>query len=286
MTADVDAEKEVDFGRLAGLVVARWWLPVAGLIIGIAVGYLLSLGGTKVYRAEALVSLGTPFTPGGAPLAGLTANPRFTIEIINSEAALRRAADAGGLPVSAVRGKVAARTVSSGVAAKAQGPQLMGIAVKGNAPRKVALAANALAGTVISRTAPYVQAQIRTYQNQLQTQADQLVSIQNRISALQQQVDTPGLAPLDRLVLVSYLDNAEQRRGTLLDSQATTQQQLTLAKDIESPSIIQPAVAVQTTARSRHNSMAVGGLIGLILGLLAALLWDWTAARMNHRPAV
>ena len=43
---------------------------------------------------------------------------------------------------------------------------------------------------------------------------------------------------------------------------------------------------MQTTARSKHNSMAVGGLIGLILGLLAALMWDWTAGRMNRRPAV
>src|SRR5262245_49250847 len=97
MTADVDAEREVDFGRLVNRVLARWWLPVSGLIIGIALGYLVSLGGSKVYRAEALVSLGTPFTASGSPLQGLTANPRIVTEIANSEDAIRKAADASGL---------------------------------------------------------------------------------------------------------------------------------------------------------------------------------------------
>ena len=40
---------------------------------------------------------------------------------------------------------------------------------------------------------------------------------------------------------------------------------------IEAPKILSPAVAVATTPRSRHNSMAVGGLVGLILGLLAVI---------------
>jgi hypothetical protein len=48
--------------------------------------------------------------------------------------------------------------------------------------------------------------------------------------------------------------------------------------------VIQPAAAVKTTARSRRNSMLVGGLIGLILGGLAAVAWDSAAARFAPRP--
>jgi hypothetical protein len=283
---DPNAEQEVDIGRLAHRVVARWWLPVGGLILGLAVGYMLSLGSAQVYRAEALVSLGTPFTGSGQPLAGLVANPRVTAEIVNSESAQRSAESAARLKIGALRGKVATRTISSGVPGKAQGPQLIGISVKGSRPRKVELATDRLATIVIARTAPFVDEQITTYENQLATQGAQLASLATRISALQKQVNAPGQAPLDRLVLVSYLDNAEQRRGTLLDSQANTQQQLSLARQIERPTILQRAAAVKTSARSRHNSMAVGGLIGLILGVLAALLWDWGSPRMNRRPAV
>ena len=285
MTADVDAEREVDFGRLAGRVLTRWWLPVGGLIVGVIVGYLLTLGGTATYRAEALVSLGTPFTQSGQSLQGLNANPRIVNEIMNSEATLRRAAEAGGPSAAALRGKVAARTIGSGIPGKLQGPQVMGISVKGSHPARVADAANSISKTVINRTATFVTEQIDAYRTQLATQNTRLASLGTRITELQKALAQAGLPELQRLVLVSYLDNAEQRQGSLLDDKASTQQQLLLATSIEAPKILSPAVAVQTTPRSRHNSMAVGGLVGLILGLLAALCWDWVAARTNRRPS-
>jgi hypothetical protein len=283
---DPNAEQEVDIGRLARRVLAHWWLPAGGLILGLAVGYMLSLGGAQVYRAEALVSLGTPFTVQGTPLAGLVANPRAITEIINSESAQRKAEAVAHLKIGALRGKVSSRAVSSGVPGKSQGPQLIGISVKGNRPRKVELATNRLATIAIARTAPFVDQQIQIYESQLATQAQQLASLGTRIDALQKEVNAPGLAALDRLVLVSYLDNAEQRRGALLDAQSSLQQSLTLAKQVERPSILQSAAAVKTSARSQHNSMAVSGAIGLILGVLAALLWDWGSPRMNRHPAV
>src|SRR3954452_12787248 len=90
---DVDAEQEVDFGRWARTLAARWWLPVGGLIVGLAVGYLLALGGSQVYKAEALVSLGIPFTPnGGGQIQSLATNSRTVSEIIRSESALKDAA--------------------------------------------------------------------------------------------------------------------------------------------------------------------------------------------------
>src|SRR3954465_7730499 len=105
---DVDAEQEVDFGRWARTLAARWWLPVGGLVIGLAVGYLLALGGSQVYRAEALVSLGTPFTPngGGVITQSLGTNPRTVSEIILSESALKDAARHAHVRVGALRGQV------------------------------------------------------------------------------------------------------------------------------------------------------------------------------------
>jgi uncharacterized protein involved in exopolysaccharide biosynthesis len=38
------------------------------------------------------------------------------------------------------------------------------------------------------------------------------------------------------------------------------------------------------TARSRRNSVVVAAVIGLILGLIAALLWESVAARVALRP--
>ena len=44
------------------------------------------------------------------------------------------------------------------------------------------------------------------------------------------------------------------------------------------------AVATKTTARSRRNTVVVAALIGLLLGIFAALLWE-PAARVVRRTA-
>ena len=73
---DLDAEQEVDVGRYWARVVSRWWLPLIGLCVGILVGYLISVGGGKVYRAEALLYLGQPFSPdSSAPVFGARHGP-------------------------------------------------------------------------------------------------------------------------------------------------------------------------------------------------------------------
>jgi uncharacterized protein involved in exopolysaccharide biosynthesis len=58
VNADHDAEQEVDLGRYWNAIVARWWLPVLGLLVGAVIGYLVSLGGGQVWRADSTVYLG------------------------------------------------------------------------------------------------------------------------------------------------------------------------------------------------------------------------------------
>jgi gas vesicle protein len=43
------------------------------------------------------------------------------------------------------------------------------------------------------------------------------------------------------------------------------------------------AASNKITARSRRNTVLIGALIGLILGAIAALLWDPVAARVTPR---
>ncbi len=280
-TPDLDAEREVDLGRWRTAIAARWWLPVAGLVAGAILGILASVGGAQVYRAQALISLGQPFSPtGSAPVNSFATNPRAVSEIVRSESALKQAAAAAGLRVGALRGKVSSGQVGAGTGNAARNVPLVTVSVQGAKPTKVELAANELAKIVVDRTtAKYVGTKIKTFQLTLSSIQDQLNSLKPRINALQGQVDASGVAPLDKLVLLSALDNAQQRRGQLLDLQTVTQQQLALAETVESAQIIQPAAAAKTTARSRRNSLAIGALIGLIAGLVAAIAWDPIAAR-------
>ena len=67
---------------LVAHLAARWWLPLGGLVVGAILGVLVSVGSGDVYRAEALIYLGQPFTPaGGGQIQSLQTNPKTVSEI-------------------------------------------------------------------------------------------------------------------------------------------------------------------------------------------------------------
>ena len=274
---DPDAEREVDLRSVWERIAARWWLPVLGTVLGLVIGFALALGGGKVYEAETLIQMGQPFSPnGGAPVASFITNGRAVAEIIRSEAALEKAAKASGLTVRALRGNVASAIVgASGPGARPTGAPLVTIKVVAAQPLKAEKAADALAAEVIDRTAAqYVDTKIKAFNDQLESIQEQLNTLVPRIAALEQAVTDDELGALDKLVLVSSLDNAQARRGQLLDLQSDVQQQLALAENVEKTAVIEPAAAVKTTARSGRNGALIGGLIGLLLGCAAALVAD------------
>ena len=101
------------------------------------------------------------------------------------------------------------------------------------------------------------------------------------MKAVQAELDRASGA--ERLTLATLLLTAEQRRGTLEQDRLQARQLLALAEQVELPSILDRGAATKTTARSTRNSMAVAGLIGLILGFLAALFWEPIVARTGRR---
>jgi uncharacterized protein involved in exopolysaccharide biosynthesis len=279
---DLDAEREVDLGRWRSAVAARWWLLVIGLVVGAVLGLLASVGGSQVYRAQALISLGQPFSPtGSAPVNSFATNPRAVSEIVRSESALKQAAAAAGLHVGALRGKVSSGQVGTGTGtAAARNVPLVNVSVTGAKPGKVEAAANELAKIVVDRTtAKYVGTKIRTFNDTLKSIQERLDTLAPRIKILETAIEDQRRSFDERLLLVTQLDNAQERRGQLLDLQTTTQQQLALALNVESAQIVQKASAAKTTARSRRNSIAIGALIGLLAGLIAAIAWDPVVAR-------
>ena len=101
----------------------------------------------------------------------------------------------------------------------------MTIKVVAAQPLKAEKAADALAAEVIDRTsAQYVDTKIKAFNDQLESIQEQLNTLVPRIAAAGAGgAPTTGLAALDKLVLVSSLDNAQARRGQLLDLQSDVQ---------------------------------------------------------------
>jgi uncharacterized protein involved in exopolysaccharide biosynthesis len=287
MTADLDAEREIDLARWRRALTALWWLPVAGLVLGAIVGFLFTTGGTTSYKATALISLGQPVSPGGVVIASYATNPRAISEITSSASAQDQAAHEVGIHPGVLRGKVSVGVVgvATGVGAAKTAP-LIALSVQGKIGQNTQDAANALARIVVAdTTAPYVGTKIRTYEQVLKTVNKQLVSINARLAALSAALKSSNLAPIDQLVLVSQVDNSEQRQGNLLDQQASTQQQLAFATQVESAKIVQSATSVLASAHSRRTSLVIGALIGLILGGIAAIVGYGRIGRLTPARA-
>ncbi len=278
-------EQEVDVRKYWGRIVRFWWLPVAGLLIGALLGLLLASGGKQVYKAEATMSLGTPFTPGGtAQVPGLATTPAFVTKNVHEEDVIRRVAIRSGMKEAQVRNGVstsssAPRKGTTGAAT------LYTISVKGPNADKVARAANVLAKITIARAGVYVQTKIDTLDKQLHSKDQELGTLDKKIAianAALAAAQRQKRDPLDQLVLASIVDNSEQRRAAIEGEQLQFAQLLNLARQIEKPKLLGDAVAVKTTARSKRNSMLAGALLGLLLGTVAALVAEPVAERRRR----
>jgi uncharacterized protein involved in exopolysaccharide biosynthesis len=277
-----DAEREVDLARWRRALVALWWIPVAGLVLGAIVGILYSFRGGTTYKATALISLGQPTSPGGALVAGFGMNPRAISQIVSSPDAQDRAAAKAGMRPGALRGHVSVGQVGvvTGATAARSAP-LLALTVSGARPAEVSAAANALAVTVINdTTASYVAVKISTFSKTLKSVDAQLQSVNHGLNVLNAAVKASAkLDPLQQLVIVSQADNAEARIGNLTAEQEALLQQLAFAREVESAKVVEVARAVKASAHSRNSSLLVGALIGLILGAIAAIVADARIAR-------
>lgn len=277
---DLDAEREVDLGRYVDALIARWWLPLLGLVVGIVLGYLLAVGGKEVYQAQATVYVGTPYSPGGnATLQSLATNPNAVGRIARGQETVEEVSRESGMSPRELRAGVSTRPIRTGGPRTAPN-QLYAVSVKGDRRTEVSAATAAIAERIVEQVGGYARLKRETFRDQLASDNRQLEAIDRVVS--QAQSDFERASPADRLSLATLLLTAEQRRGALEESRLQTQQLLALAEQVELPRIIDRGAAAKTTARSTRNSIAVAGLIGLIIGILAALFWEPIAARTGR----
>jgi uncharacterized protein involved in exopolysaccharide biosynthesis len=273
---DLEAEREVDLRSYWNRIAEHWWLLLAGLAAGLVIGYLISLGGTQVYRAKAVIYLGQPLSGSGVQVQSQATNPSTVRQIVTSEATIDAVARRVGLRPSQLRGHISTQAVTGNITRLGQNP-LVSITVTGHLRAKVARAANVLAEMVKNSDAlaSYSKTKISTLTALVESEQSALSLLDRNIKAQQAALaNASGLSTTDRLILSNTLNGFVQQRLTTVDQLTTNQQQLALAQDVEAQKVTKNAVATKTTARSRRNTVLVAGLIGLILGGIAALLYE------------
>jgi hypothetical protein len=212
-------------------------------------------------------------------------NPSTVRQIVTAESTIQRVARDAGLRAGQLRGHVSTQAVTGNISRLGQNP-LVAITVTGHARRPVARAANDLARAVVfsDALAGYSKTKIENLQLQVDTEKAALAALNKNIKAQQQALsNASGLSTTDRLILGNQLSSLQQQLLTTTDLLTTNQQQLALAKDVEAPQITTLAAATKTTARSRRNTVVVAALIGLLLGIVAALFYEPAARAVRSR---
>ena len=270
--ARIEAEQEVDFGRYLAMLVRGWWLLLAGLVAGAIVGVVLSAGSGNLYSAKATLYLGQPMAATGtAQIQSLATNPSTVSQLVRSGSILDQASRLSGLPVAKLRSGVSTATVQGSLSKLGQSP-LVTISVKADAPRdQVTNAERALADLVIVATSKYPRAKIASLNAQIASNLEEIAAIDKRLSPLDASIATGTLSPLEQLTALSAAAVSEQRRGTVSDELQQARLLLAQARTVEQGSVVSSSRAVKTAARSRKNSLIVGGAFGLLVGALCAL---------------
>src|SRR5438067_7962454 len=219
---DWDAEQEVDFGRWWRAIVALWWLPVAGLVLGAIIGYAVSLNGTQKWQAKATIYLGQPYSASGnVQLQSAQTNPSTVKTVVHSDSAIQRAEQACKIKGS-IKGGISTAPVSGNLSKQGQNP-LVSLSVLAGGPYKARCAANSLANTVVSSpaVAGYATGKIASFRKQIGFDEKQIASINDALK-------NPSVSFTDRLVLV------QQLRPLQLDMISATQL-LRPAQQVEEP---------------------------------------------------
>ena len=279
---ELDAEREVDLARWWWAIVARWWLVAIGIAVGILIGYLVSLGGGRVFRATATIYMGQPLSPNAnTQIQGLPTNPSVVGQIVKSDAVVRSVAAEVDVDPEELAAGISNRAVSGAVTRVGQ-TQLVEVTVRGPWRRQTTEAANLLADQVVDRVATYAGAKIDLLEAQLAGAQSQLETLDEQIDGYRQAAEDPSLSGTERLVAIGLLGDAQEERGRVQDQVTQIELSLALARDVEHARVVTPASATRVAARSRGSSLVVGAVVGLLAGVLAALAWDAVRTRLGR----
>ena len=278
MTApETDAEREVDLARWRRAVVALWWLPVAGLVVGAILGaVLLDPRGQHLHRDRTDLAR-------AADLARRRARAELRHEPASRVADRQRRrlpVSRRQMPPTCGRQRFAGTSPSERwdppVPVQRARRRSSRSRVTGTHPARTSRSPwrNKLADIVVAKTtASYVKTKIKTFQTTLDNVKLQLAGITTQLNVINKALAAAKrLDPFQQLVIVGQQNNAETRQGNLIAQEETLQQQLVFAQQVEARAqIVEKAGAIKASAHSRSSSILIGALIGLILGAIVAV---------------
>ncbi len=287
---DLEAEQEIDLGRLWRATIARWWLLLVGLVVGAIIGLLVSLGGGKQWKATTEVYLGNPLSPGGA---GQITSPPTSLALAttyaNSEDVLRYAAARSGIPTAQLRGKITVKPILGLTGTKVGQPApLMLLSVTGSKAHRIEHATDLIAQRIVTQFLPYAQQKITVLNANVARDKTQLTEVNARLKQFEDAQAKAAASGANAQQVANYnfiISSAADQRSALQNDLSTSLQAIAAAKNIEMARQVSKALAVNQGGPSRRSGVVIGAIIGLVLGLLAAIFWEPVATQIRSHQS-
>ncbi len=287
------SDVDIDLGRWVGRVIARWYIILACVIVAGVIASLGANSGHKVWTAHALVNMGQPYTAVGGPIpASLGTNPSAAATLTKQDSVVKYVATKVDLKPARLKAAISTQPVGQ-PNVKANYTPLVSIIVSGPWKTKVAPAANLLAQQFLIIIGPYQKARYAALTTLVNQEAAQLKTLSARDKLALGVYEsltrsTTGLSLFEKQLALNsalnLLNSIETRQQQLQDQHAQDLQTQAQVRYIEAPVFVTRAVAVQTTAASKRAGYAIAILLGLIVGVLLALV-SYTAWPGKPREA-
>jgi hypothetical protein len=273
---------EIALGVYVRRVVRRWWVVAAAIVVAIAIAVAGSSSGHTKYRAQTLISIGTPFTAtGGAAItSAFCTSPVAPATLIKQDAIREAAERKAGLEPGALKGHASSQPVP-GAVTKLNFTPAVNIIVQGPfTGTTTARAADALAEGVQAACSQYALKRAQTTQRRLDRELNEQADLSRRLDQAQTLLDKvqsdSGLSATNRLLAATVagntLSNIVQRQNQLDQFIGDDQALLQQVKYVELTQIITRAKASKVTAGGSNASLGVAIVLGALIGIALALL--------------
>jgi hypothetical protein len=271
---------EIDLGRWSRRILARWYIVLACVIVAVVIAQLGEGKGHQEWTARAVVNQGQPYTSTNQPIgSSLGTNTSAAGTIVKADIVVKLVAGKVDLKPGRLKAAISTQPIGS-VNAKTASTPLVAVIVRGPWKTKVADAANRLAQQLVKYSNRYQTARLSAVQGLVTSDQRNLKILTARDGQAQTNYQTinqaTGMTPVEKALALntaSGLLNAIETRQAQTQSQYSDDfQTLAQIKNIEMSSILTRGTATQTTAASKRAGYAVAILLGLIVGVLLALL--------------
>lgn len=253
------------------------WLILIATVVGVVVGILLSVARSPEYTATARVYLGQATTVAGVPVQTPFTNPTIAPLALDSDAIVRRVADAAGVTPARVRSAV---TLSAPRVTGTAGnlPTILTVtSTDGNRALAVEIA-NAYAQNVLRDVSAAYRETRKVYEGQVARSRQEVDGLLAEATRLRTRLaNAPaGQAELIQLALNSAVQQLEDARQEAADQEVL----LRKADQVEAPQQLTEAerAASSGTGPKRLQSIVLAALIAAALGILATFVWRGSPA--------